>query len=165
MPSSPERARLDFDNDFMIGPVPGLTTGWHIAPAETAIFADITVKFWARADLAASVLWSGATEVQRDENGSTAECRLSSLDRVAINCEVRQGDEFVEHRSILDVSDVPIDQIAVTPIVARVFPFDVRDYTEEELEDLPKSCSRGRQPRRTGPARSPGCMKSLLTVM
>ena len=141
--SSPRTSKPDFENDFMIGPIPGLTTGWHVAPRETAIIAGITVQFWARANLEATVAWSGATEVRRDENGSTAECSLGSLDRVAIDCEVRLGDEVVEHQSILDVDDVPIDQIGVAPIVARVFPFDVRDHTEEELEDLPEELLKG----------------------
>ncbi len=142
-PSLPQTSKLDFESDFMIGPIPGLTTGWHVAPTETAIIANVSVQFWARADLAAAVAWSGATEVRRDENGSTAECSLSSLERLAIDCEVRQGDELMEYRSILDVSDIPVDEIGATPIVARVFPFDVRDYTEEELEDLPEELLEG----------------------
>ncbi len=46
-----------------IGPIEGLTTAWHTAPAETAIPLGITLQFRQPAPPEATVVWTGAQEV------------------------------------------------------------------------------------------------------
>ncbi len=57
-----------------IGPVAGLTTAWHPAPATTHVPVDSTVQLRQYARRGEQVVWHGAEEILRDGEGSVAVC-------------------------------------------------------------------------------------------
>jgi|GEM_PF-6284487 hypothetical protein len=56
-----------------IGPVEGLTLGWHRAPARTAVPVGATITLRVPVRSQDAVQWTGAREVERNPGGSTAE--------------------------------------------------------------------------------------------
>lgn len=57
-----------------IGPVPGLTTAWHVAPQTTGFPEGVAASFKVAAAPAATVTWVGAKETARDQFWSYALC-------------------------------------------------------------------------------------------
>lgn len=125
---------LDFkDHALYIGPVEGLTTGWHWAPPQTPIPLGITVRFKQSAPPDATVLWTGAKELSRDETGSIAECPLTSTGEQVVRAQVsRPNGQNWRNRAILDVVDISIEDIHVGSIAAWVEPVELDENSTNE---------------------------------
>jgi len=50
-----------------IGPVDGITEGWHVAPPVTGVPAGSLLTFAVNVPVDASVRWTGAVETARDD--------------------------------------------------------------------------------------------------
>lgn len=66
-----------------IGPIAGLTTGWHAAPEQVRIPIGSDVRFLVRVPAGASVSWDGAAEIARYASGPDeiclAECPVAEV--------------------------------------------------------------------------------------
>ena len=71
-----------------IGPVPGLTTAWHLSPDTSAIPLGSTVQFRVGLERGTAVTWIGATEEYRDERASVASCAFIEIGHQAVRAEV-----------------------------------------------------------------------------
>lgn len=111
---------------FEIGPIDGLTTDWHPAPAWTSIPAGTILMLHQAAQLDEMVVWSGAYEFARDESGSTAIAILHAVGPQQISVEVAPylegaGASF-SSSSTFDVVNIRFDYISVSPIVVDLDP-------------------------------------------
>lgn len=128
------------DPTFTIGPIDRLTTTWHWAPRETSIPLGTVARFFQPAPLDATVIWSGAEEVARDAQGSTAMCSL--LDPVSLTVGVRVlpahlGAPEIASQCRLNVEDVSVDEITVSPIQAWVDPVAIDEsLPQDQLNEL-----------------------------
>ncbi len=111
---------------FEIGPVDGLTTDWHPAPAWTSIPAGTILMLHQAAQLDEMVVWSGAYEFARDESGSTAIAILHVVGPQQISVQVapHQPDtrQAFSSSSTFDVVNIRFDYISVSPIVVDLDP-------------------------------------------
>ena len=97
---------------MMIGPVPGLTSDWHVAPSATAIPLGDSVQFRQPAPPEAQITWIGAYEVLRNESGSVAECPLREVGSHSVRVQVLMPDGGQGQDSIeLDIVDIAPESI------------------------------------------------------
>lgn len=71
-----------------LGPIEGITTGWHMAPREFAVPRGTTVQLHCPIPSSAEIRWIGATEIVRDDAGSTAECPTTMVGSHDVHAEV-----------------------------------------------------------------------------
>ena len=111
---------------FML-PIPGLTTVSHPAPASTAIPLGTRLMLKQPASSGAVVQWWGATEVARDDTGSTAKCSLNTLGWSHVAVEIAYPGGMVGEQALdLNVIDIDVADIQVGPInvLAGPLPLD-----------------------------------------
>lgn len=122
---------------FRIGPIDGLTTGWHRSPATTSISLGTFAPFYQPAARDEMVIWTGADEVARDDQGSTAVCWLLGLGVHVVHVEViPPAGEARSSQSRFNVVDVPIEQITVSPIDVWVDPVQIdEDLPQDEINE------------------------------
>jgi hypothetical protein len=113
---------------FSIGPIPGLTTQWHVAPEKASVPLGFTIQFRQPAPVGATVTWFGAEETSRNGQWSIAECPLnvegSNVVRVVVE---RGGQGPTEYAMVLKVTDIDPADIFVGAIEATVAPFDLNE--------------------------------------
>jgi hypothetical protein len=98
--------------DLLIGPIDGLTTGWHTAPEATSIPAKVVVQFKQLAEPEDQVVWTGAVEISRDSTGSVAVGPAGVSGRHVIGVQVIQNSGFTYERSCtVQMTQVAVDQI------------------------------------------------------
>jgi hypothetical protein len=103
--------------DLLIGPIDGLTTGWHPAPASTWIPAKATVQFKQTAEPQDQVVWTGAVETSRDITGSVAVLPAGISGRHVIRVQVIRSSGFIHERSCtIHATDVAAGEIRVRRI-------------------------------------------------
>jgi hypothetical protein len=117
---------LKAESPFQIGPIPGLTTGWHPAP-ETAVIplgsTPATLTFKHMKHRGASVTWKGAELVAYDRRWSIAEFQVNAAGRHVVSVEyVYPSGKRIESRCILDIVDFPPERIRVSPVEVAVDP-------------------------------------------
>ncbi|MEE9129087.1 MAG: hypothetical protein V3T84_03645 [Phycisphaerales bacterium] len=124
-------------SSFQIGPIDGLTTAWHPAPANTSISFGTFAQFYQPAAPDTIVIWTGAVEVARDDQGSTAIGWLLELGPHVVHVEViplAGGARYSQSR--FNVVDVPIEQITVSPIDVWVDPVEIdEDLPQDEINE------------------------------
>ncbi len=131
---------------FEIGPIAGLTTEWHLTPAETAIPLGTVVFFRQPTPQNANVTWQGAIEFKRDADSSTAICPLVNTGQVVVQAVVSvpsgvgdQGPIFLNSstsRAVLNVMDVAVDQITVLPLDVYADPVEIDEsLPQDELNN------------------------------
>ena len=121
-----------------IGPVTGLTSTWHFAPPATSIPRGTLVQFHQPKEAGEVVRWSGADEVSSDETGSTAEVMLASSGLHTVVATVMAG-RVTQYQNTcdLEVLDIPVDAIEVTPIEIWVDPVEIDEtLPPEELNQI-----------------------------
>ncbi len=119
-----------------IGPIPGLTTVWHVAPETMSIPVGTTLTFKTRVPAGASLAWTGATELVNGD-WSFAECSLDETGSytVRVTTVFPNGSEVGES-VVIDVVATTVEQIRVSPIRASVAavtldPSDLNASTQE----------------------------------
>ncbi len=122
---------------FKIGPIDGLTTGWHQAPPATSIPLGTIVQFHQEARSDWAVTWTGANELARNAEGSTAVCALVEQGTFVVQVEVVPGaGQPFSKKTIFTVVDIPADQITVSPIEVWVDPFEIDEtLPQDELNE------------------------------
>ena len=116
----------------MIGPIEGLTTAWHLAPRSTAISAGSILLFRTTVTPEAIVTWSGADEISRDDTWSTALCFLPFPGAALVRVTVSLPPASYTHQCTLDVVDIPLDQITVSPINVSLDPLEIHETLPPE---------------------------------
>ncbi|MGH2628329.1 MAG: hypothetical protein ACRDHY_16955, partial [Anaerolineales bacterium] len=102
------RAAASGPTGLYIGPIPGLTTSWHPAPASTALPVGSLLRFKREVPVGGSVAWSGAVESGIQGGWSFAECPLASLGEQVVEVEVVGADGGVTREAaVFEVQDVP----------------------------------------------------------
>ncbi len=137
-PPSSDAAELQ---RFQIGPIDGLTSGWHLAPPATAIPLGTIVQFYQPAPSNATVIWTGANEVARDNQGSTAVCPLFELGTFNVHVDVSQDmNKWQSNESILRSVDIQAGQITVSPVQVWLDPIEIDEsLPQDELNELTMS--------------------------
>lgn len=88
-PSGEQRAlRYIAEPGLLLGPIDGITTGWHVAPHDFAVPRGAAVQLRCPLPTTAEVRWIGATEIARDGAGSTAECPTVGVGTHDVRVEV-----------------------------------------------------------------------------
>lgn len=78
---------------LLLGPIEGLTTAWHVAPEKFAVPRGSTVQLRCQVPSTAQVRWTGATEISRNDEGSTAECPTAEFGIHQVGVEVVLSQE------------------------------------------------------------------------
>jgi len=104
-----------------LGPVSGLTTQWHAAPVETGVPVREALRFRIRVPQRADVLWSGAREIERTRNHSTAEAWLDAVGRhtVSVTWTYPNGVSRTE-TAVLHGVDLAATPLTLSPIRVAV---------------------------------------------
>ncbi|MFO0874645.1 MAG: hypothetical protein U0575_11840 [Phycisphaerales bacterium] len=123
---TPPAAPGDEAPPLLIGPVAGLTVGWHAAPEETAIPLGTVATFKAPAPIGARVAWRGAHEVARDAEWSTATCELRRTGMIEVGVTIR-GAGVTDASCRLDVMAIDPATIKVAPISVDTAPYKIDD--------------------------------------
>ncbi len=134
----PATIATDIQPTFTIGPIEGLTTTWHWAPPATSIPLGTIAWFFQPAPPDATVIWTGAYEVARDDEGSTVVCPLvlPGITIVQVQVIPADGGEAISSQSRLDVVDIDVEQITVSAIDVWVDPVQIdEDQSQEELNE------------------------------
>jgi hypothetical protein len=106
---------------LLIGPIDGLTTGWHRSPVETLIPLDASVQFRQLANPDDVIVWNGAHETSRDSIGSTALCPINMSDRQVITAQVTQGSgQTYENTCVLHMTSISAKEIRVSNMTVTV---------------------------------------------
>lgn len=124
-------------------PIAGLTTTRHPAPALTAVPRGARLTFCVDAqttiplDSPAGIVWEGAREVRTDGTLSFARYTAGSLGQHTVTAKVvgEAGQTYFEFDSVIDVLDITVDDINVSPINASVSPF-VLDESASNMETM-----------------------------
>ena len=90
---------------LLVGPVTGLTEGWHRAPEATAMPVNTVAQFAIDARRSDVVTWTGAFEVARSDSLSTAVCPLLETGPQTISVTVRRGAEEMSGGQIVVESE------------------------------------------------------------
>ena len=126
------------DPTFTIGPIEGLTTTWHWAPPTTSIPLGTIAGFFQPAAPNATVIWTAAAEVARDDQGSTAVCPLVQIGITIVQVQVipADGGEAISSQSRFNVVDIGVEQITVSAIDVWVDPVEIdEDLGQDELNE------------------------------
>lgn len=135
IPGLPDQAK----ELFQIGPIPGITTGWHRAPGETGIPLGTKVELKLAAPEEISVSWSGAVETERTEFASTAEVTFSSLGRHEVRVTAERWDKLTATKScVFEVLDLSVEDVTLEPVSVAVPDLDI-DLRPEEGEFIFRS--------------------------
>ena len=111
------------ESPFQIGPVPGLTTAWHPAPAVTSVPLGSKLTFKRQQRWGVSISWRGATQVSSDRYWSVAEYHADTTGRHVVTVEYLKADgELVAEHCALDVVDFAAEQIRFSAVEASVDP-------------------------------------------
>ena len=132
------------DPTFAIGPIDGLTSSWYLAPPVTSIPLGTYVQLHQPASPHSIVKWTGAEEVARDAQGSTAECWLLEPGPHVVRVDVVGPDQgssgHVEQSSsscVLNVVNIPLDQITVSVAEVWVDPVAIDEsLPQDQLNEL-----------------------------
>ncbi|MEM7052674.1 MAG: hypothetical protein AAF604_23625 [Acidobacteriota bacterium] len=101
---------------LLLGPVAGLTTAWHLAPAEMAVPQGATLRFLRATHPSVRVVWQGAREIYRDERWSLAEVQPEKVGRQRVLVEyVLPNGQRLTDGSLLEVVEIAASQVAVGP--------------------------------------------------
>ncbi|MEM7479904.1 MAG: hypothetical protein AAF481_01910 [Acidobacteriota bacterium] len=105
---------------LLLGPIPGLTTAWHLAPKVTGVPRGSTLRFLRAAHPSVSIAWQGAREVYRDSRWSMAEVAFEEVGtyRVVVGYELPNG-QVLEDGTELQVLDVAPRSVQVRPLRAE----------------------------------------------
>lgn len=123
---------------FAIGPIDGLTTSWYMAPAVTSIPLGSLAFFYQACPPEAVVIWTGAEEVDRDAQGSTAMSLLfqPGAHTVSVRLPSHRGEAEIASQCRLNVQDISVDQITVSPVEAWVDPIEIDEsLPQDELNE------------------------------
>ena len=116
-----------------VEPIEGLTTIRHRAPAEITVPVGVTIRFSETGLRGEEVTWTGAHEIERVRDRSTAECPLHEVGPQVIRAVVTAFDgRRIEHISRINVVDVRANQIRLGRIQARVKEFDLDESATNE---------------------------------
>lgn len=120
---------------FAIGPIDGMTTGWHALPEEPVaipVGATLQLKYSLPAD--ATIAWSGATEVSRDKNASYAVCPTERLGRISVQASVvwAEGTAPLTQVRNLNVIGVRVSDIEIQPIGLRQVDPPLEEYLSND---------------------------------
>ncbi|HEX5758255.1 MAG TPA: hypothetical protein VF121_03595 [Thermoanaerobaculia bacterium] len=106
-----------------IGPIAGLTTTWHPAPASTALPAGVLLRLRREVPAGGSVTWSGAVETAVQGGWSFAECPLALPGRQVVEAAAVGGDGGVTRASaVFEVQNVPAAAVRLGAVEASVAP-------------------------------------------
>ena len=121
--------------DMLVGPISGLSIGWHRAPGQTAIPVGTTVHFKVVVPLNASVIWTGANEIARDWEGSTAACPIGAAGQYTVSVDINSGQDI--YQSVLDAVDILVDDIIVSQIVVSPDSIEIDEtLPPDELNEV-----------------------------
>lgn len=102
----------DLGYPLRIGPIDGLTTGWHDAPASRAwVTRGTRIVLEQRAPEGAVVLWRGEGLTVRGNGGREVVCEMNELGEHRIVAEVRTGAARQIKECVFDVVEYPQDRI------------------------------------------------------
>jgi hypothetical protein len=136
------------DGKLWIGPIPGLTSTWHLAPERVSIpIGSGVLRFQSRVPEGASVVWRGATEGARRGEWTSAVCHVTEVGRHVVTVQyVRPDGTKLADRCVFDAVRIRPEQIEFSPVQASVYPVDL---DEDDLNASSIATSR--------PDRSPAC--------
>jgi hypothetical protein len=118
---------------MLLGPIGGLTTVWHTTPEKFAVPSGATLEFRQPAPRGARVIWTGAEEYRRDSTGSMARCPMNEPGRQVVSARVEvAGWDPVTFQAVIDVVDVDVMDISVSPIDVSVAPMDLDENSTNE---------------------------------
>ena len=80
--------------DWAIGPIPGLTTAWHAAPASLTVPVGTRLLLKCGVGPQSDVVWVNAQEVRRTGDGSIAECSVTQAGPHRVQVVVTTPDMF-----------------------------------------------------------------------
>jgi hypothetical protein len=98
-----------------IGPIEGLTTGWHGVPAHSAIPLGTVAVFQQNAPVDALYSWDGATDLGFDGMAERVFDRVGPTS-VRVRVTASDGELIGENLMRLDVVDFPVGAIEISPI-------------------------------------------------
>lgn len=122
---------------FALGPVPGLTTGWHKMPdARVAIPRGTTVEVRYWHPVGATVLWEGATETRKERNVSYAECPVEAVGDISIRARAHMGNQdgtlLYDETCLLRIVDVDASELEVGVVTVSKQPFNLDETATNE---------------------------------
>ncbi len=130
---------IPVDYQLRVGPIEGLTTGWHLMLPEMPLPSAIMQLFHYSVPPDVSVRWENAIEIARDEWGSTAFCPLLPGGRPqAINVYLMDADgaEWTAS-STITVLEAPIESIEISQPQVWVDEIVIdEDLSEDELNQV-----------------------------
>jgi predicted secreted Zn-dependent protease len=135
-----------------VGPIEGLTTAWHPAPARIAVPVGTDVVLSCGALPGEEIHWSGAEPTHRDGTNAYAVCRMTTAGEHVVRVEMGAGDDGDDGeggkkggrpRGVATSHDCVITAVAVKPAdivvraAAEVSPLGVAEgATNEETMQL-----------------------------
>ena len=141
-------AEVTLDAEYLgpglfIGPLEGLTLGWHVAPEEIPIPVGTQVVLLAIAPDAARFTWVGAEEIETTSRSSKAVCRIDELGLYAASVDITlkpDGKEDVEigrrrvrsHACFLTAVDIHPDEIKIHGIEVEDDPLGLTEASSNE---------------------------------
>ncbi len=124
---------------LLLGPVEGLTTGWHNAPDVFAVPLGTELTFELLAPVGMTVQWVGADEVSDVEGRLLATCSIDSIGTHSVGVDVfdSYGQLWEDFECAIDGVDVALDQVRVRAFEVVPLGMEVhRDLTNEETMTL-----------------------------
>ncbi len=115
------------DGELWIGPIPGLTSTWHLAPERVSIPIGYGVlRFQSRVPEGVSVVWRGATEVAREGDWTSAVCHVTEVGRHVVTVEYGRADGTkFEERCVFDAVRIRPEQIEYLTALEHLSPTQV----------------------------------------
>jgi hypothetical protein len=122
---------------IILGPVAGLTEGWHVAPDRTAVPTGTLLTLQVVMTSGSHVRWRGAIEIDREPTRSTAVCPLEREGVFTIETEVEHDGKIVTDRAVFEVVPIPAESVRVTAIGVRTEALAIDEsLSEAELNAL-----------------------------
>lgn len=132
--------------EWALGPIEGVTTVWHPAPAELTVPVGTTIRLKCAEPNATSVNWVNASPVKRIDGGSIAELRVDTPGRheVAVTAAANLDDgggskrrpgsasETVLHSCVINAVPGSINDITVAELVPEASPLTVTESSSND---------------------------------
>lgn len=122
-----------FNQRLKVGPIPGVTGTWHVAPRQAAVPLGTRLLFRLQARSDADIRWEGATEIRRVGGLSIAERTFleTGPQAVTVRYSGLEGGTVLEGCA-LEVIETPFDQAVLSEIRVSAQPFALNPVQPED---------------------------------
>ena len=123
---------------FLLGAIPGLTTTSHLAPPVTSVPLGTVLELFQFAPPDATVTWTGADEVLRTDEGSTAVCPLFETGTFVVEVElVPAGGQPLVSQAKFNSVNTSVSEISVSPMQVVLEELEIDEsLPQDELNEV-----------------------------